>query len=51
MPRCAKHILAHQNGAENIWNLTAEERQEILALFGMFHREFTEMLDKLQNEQ
>lgn len=49
--RCAKHILAHQNGAENIWNLTAEERQEILALFGMFHREFTEMLDKLQNEQ
>lgn len=47
--RCAKHILANQNGVENIWELAAEERQEILSLFGMFHREFTDMLEKLQD--
>ena len=46
--RCAKHILAHQNGTENIWKLTDEERQEILSLFGIFHREFTDTLEKLQ---
>ncbi len=49
--RCAKHILSHQNGSENIWELTSEERQEILSLFGIYHREFTDMLERLQNEQ
>ncbi len=49
--RCAKHILSHQNGTEDIWKLTSEERLEILSLFGIFHREFTEMLEKLRDEQ
>ena len=38
--RCAKHILAHRAGEENIWQLEEEERKEILDLFGTFHREF-----------
>lgn len=49
--RCAKHILAHRNGKENIWTLPCEDREEILSLFGTFHREFTAALDTLSDEK
>ena len=44
--RCAKHILAHRAGEENIWQLEEEERKEILDLFGTFHREFEAALQE-----
>jgi len=44
--RCVKHIKAHQAGTEDIWTLPREDREEILHLFGEFHREFTEKLEE-----
>ena len=43
--RCARHILAHRAGTENIWQLDEEARQEILHFFASFHREFTALLE------
>lgn len=42
--RCVKHVLAHQNGKENIWELDDESRSEILHFFGSYHREFVTAL-------
>lgn len=42
--RCVKHVLAHQNGKENIWELDDESRSEILYFFGSYHREFVTAL-------
>ena len=43
--RCARHILAHRDGTENIWQLDTEAREEILHFFASFHREFTALLE------
>lgn len=45
--RCARHVLAHRTGDENIWELGEEERKEILNFHGTFHREFTAALEEL----
>lgn len=42
--RCVKHVLAHRNGEENIWQLDEESRAEILHFFSTFHREFVAAL-------
>ncbi len=44
--RCARTLKAHQAGELSVWDLTEEERREILHLFGTFHREFTAALEE-----
>ena len=43
--RCARHIIAHRAGTENIWKLDEDARREIQHFFSTFHREFTELLE------
>ena len=45
--RCARHVLAHRRGEENIWELDEESRAEILHFFSTFHREFMAALEQL----
>lgn len=42
--RCARTVKAHRDGETNIWEMTEDERKEIISLFTTFHREFTEQL-------
>ena len=48
--RCAKMILAHRAGELNLWDEEEEARKEILRLFSTFHKEFTEELEKGDEE-
>ena len=43
--RCVRHVLAHRDGTENIWELDDEARREILHFAQTFHREFTDMVE------
>ena len=45
--RSAKCIVAHQQGAESLWDKPLEARQEILQLFHLYHQAFIEMLESL----
>ncbi len=38
--RCARRVVAHRRGEENIWELDDESRREILHFSQTFHREF-----------
>lgn len=43
--RSVKAVLAHQAGTGSLWEADEETRQEILRLFGTFHKAFTEALE------
>lgn len=45
--RSAKCIVAHQQGAESLWDKPLETRQEILQLFHLYHQAFIETLESL----
>lgn len=47
--RCAKMLLAHQNGELNIWEEDEEARKELLHFFSTFHKEFVEVMENVED--
>ena len=44
--RCARLLVAHQKGEENLWEADRETREELLHFFGTFHSQFTEAVEE-----
>ncbi len=48
--RCAKMVLAHQNGELNLWDEEEAVRKEVLHLFSTYHKEFVEALENKEEK-
>lgn len=44
--RCAKLMVAHQLGEENLWEADEETRRELLHLFATFHSQFVDAVEE-----
>lgn len=48
--RCAKMLVAHQQGEFDLWTATEEERTELLHLFTTYHEQFVDAVEEAQEE-